>query len=77
MTLTPKQKASELLEKFAPFAAGQHDEMDVDKFAEWEENTKQCAKIAVNEMINDCDASSPFETTRLAYWNEVLTHLNT
>jgi hypothetical protein len=32
--------------------------------------------IAVDEMINDCDASSPFETTRFEYWQQVKIEIN-
>ena len=32
---------------------------------------KECSLIAVGELINDTNASSPFEVERLIYWNEV------
>jgi hypothetical protein len=59
--LNPKEKAKELVEQFT-FRC---EECDYD----W--NAKQCALIAINELINDCDASSPFEEQRLTYWQEV------
>ena len=36
---------------------------------------KKCALVAVDELINDCDASSPFEVARLEYWKGVKTAL--
>jgi len=38
--------------------------------------SKTCAIICVDELINDCDASSPFEYLRLKYWNEVKIEIN-
>jgi hypothetical protein len=35
------------------------------------DTAKKCALIAVDELIGDCDASSPFEVERLKYWNDV------
>lgn len=33
--------------------------------------SKQCAIIAIDELLNDVDASSPFEIERLTFWKEV------
>jgi hypothetical protein len=35
------------------------------------ERAKQCALMAVNELLNDCNVSSPFEEVRIKYWQEV------
>jgi len=35
------------------------------------DTAKKCAIIAVDELLNDCDASSPFEEKRINYWQEV------
>lgn len=67
--MTPKEKAKELYSKFEDAITGLEGN-------EWWSSSKQCALIAVDEIINDCDASSPFETTRLNYWNEVKTEIN-
>jgi hypothetical protein len=71
-----KEKAKELVEKFLgkiPFA-------DTKVYKDWKKEmnnkAKQCALIAVDEMINDCDASSPFETTRFEYWQQVKIEIN-
>lgn len=39
-------------------------------FIDYEE-TYKLALICVNELISDCDASSPYEVDRLKYWREV------
>lgn len=61
--MTPKEKATALVDKYY-----EDDLM-------WEDlsyiQAKKCALIAVEEIINDTDASSPFETQRLIFWNEV------
>lgn len=64
--MTPKEKAEELVQKFnniwsdVPF---RNSSVFYDSY--------RCALTAVDEIINDCDASSPFETMRLEYWGEV------
>lgn len=37
----------------------------------YDDQIKQCALIAVDEILNDTDASSPFEVERLKFWQEV------
>ena len=68
--MTPQEKANELVEKFLPEVRGadryNYNLEDMNVFI-----AKQCAKIAVDELINDCDASSPFEQQRLKFWNDV------
>ena len=56
--MTPQEKAKELFDKFS---LGYYHAP----------NAKQCALIAVIEILNDCDASSPFEEVRIKYWQEV------
>jgi hypothetical protein len=36
---------------------------------------KECAFVAVNELINDFDVSSPFEEQRNKFWNDVKKHI--
>lgn len=68
--MTPQEKANKLVEKFLPEVRGadryNYNLEDMNLFI-----AKQCAKIAVDELINDCDASSPFEQQRLKFWNDV------
>jgi hypothetical protein len=75
--MTPKEKAKELIEKFSPLVTTwdfhwdtprNEDDVIVD--------AKKCASIAVEELINDCDATSPFEERRLKFWNEVRSELS-
>jgi hypothetical protein len=58
---SPKEKAKELVYKFD----------DTMEFSTPQRFAKQCALIAVDEILKDCDASSPFEIERINYWQEV------
>jgi len=70
--MSAKEKAKDLVEKMLSKNPNIQDGISkIDTI-----QAKLCALIAVDEIINDCDASSPFETTRLAYWNEVKTEIN-
>ena len=75
--MTPKEKAQELIKKFSPLVTTwdcywdtprNEDDVIVD--------AKKCALIAVDELINDTDASSPFESERLNFWNDVKSELS-
>jgi hypothetical protein len=65
--MTPKEKAKELLNKFKlnpipPFCIMSP------------EHSKQCALIAVDEIINSNPHSNPFNTeiySTMSYWQEV------
>ena len=75
MKVTPQEKAKELIDKFLMEVRGADrynynlDSMNI--FI-----AKQCALIAVDELINDCDSSSPFEEKRLLFWNDVKSELS-
>lgn len=75
--MNEKEKAEELVEKYRQLAyynsSNPNPKLMVDQL---ESNAKQCAIIAVNEVINDCDASNPFEIERLSYWLNVKTEIN-
>ena len=61
--MTPKEKAIDLVESFMLW-----------KFQKCElskKQARQCALIAVDEILDDGNASSPFEEYRIMYWNEV------
>ena len=61
--MTPKEKAIDLVESFMLW-----------KFQKCElskKQARQCALIAVDEILDDSNASSPFEEYRIMYWNEV------
>ena len=61
MELTPKQKAEELVEKFSDLEDG---EMYIGK-------AKQCALIAVNEIIGIKKLWFQKDTKDLDFWQEV------
>ena len=61
MELTPKKKAKELVEKFSDLEDG---EMYIGK-------AKQCALIAVNEIISIKILWFQKDTKELDYWQEV------
>ena len=60
--MTAKEKAKDLYSKY--------EFVYIQNYTSKHE-VKQCAIIAVDELINDCDASSPFEEERLKYWEKV------
>jgi hypothetical protein len=59
--MTPKEKAKELVEKYIPYAR----DWDIEKYAIL--NAKQCALIAVDEIINDLIHIEQ----DYSYWQEV------
>jgi hypothetical protein len=63
--MTPFKKALELIDKF--------DELDDEKHCyHYIHNSKQCALIAVDELINiACDVSDYDKSVTKAYWVEV------
>ena len=63
MTLTPEQKAKELVERFAPIMPNE----------DWKEKAKQCALLCVDEIldINSVDKDYDLST----YWEEVKTEI--
>ncbi len=63
--MTPKEKAEELFDKYATYAIMWTGGIEVEK-----QNTKQCALIAVDEIIqsfNDVMIPNPFNQ----YWQKV------
>jgi hypothetical protein len=63
--MTPQEKAKELIDKYKPICGSYWGGNINKQFA------KQSALIAVNELLNDCNASNPFEEVRIKYWQEV------
>lgn len=64
--MTPKEKAKELFYKF--YGNKSADLLETYLKADL---AKMSALIAVNELLKDTDASSPFEEQRLKFWQEV------
>lgn len=70
--MTPKEKATELVEKYAPYCWGE-EVCDYDL-------AKECALIAVDELINEIRTIDPLEAEPFVvnwekYWNEVKTEI--
>jgi len=70
--MTPKEKAIELVDKFMEHT------VEWDQVTEYafdsEHHAKQCALIAVDEIINSNPHSNPLNThgfSTMAYWQEV------
>jgi len=60
--MTPQEKAKDLLDKFREFADGTDSETDRYSPKVEKEKAKQCALIAINELIKE---------TRTKYWYDV------
>jgi len=62
--MTPKEKAKELVDRFDETLT----------YLESKQKAKQCALIAVDEIINSNPHSNPLNTdvhSTMSYWNEV------
>ena len=72
--MTPKQEAFELFKKYSISVEVYFKEDSIPRIVNAPmraKSAKQCALIAVAEIIDDGNASSPFEEYRLMYWQEV------
>jgi hypothetical protein len=73
--MTPKEKAEELFWKYRPIIAGKQFVTDLVLMTEAKELTKQCALIAVDEILN-IKPNNPFIVNGyykapIQYWREV------
>jgi hypothetical protein len=68
--MTPKEKAQELVDKFREFADGTDSETDRYSPGVEKEKAKQCALIAVEEILNSILGNYEFDFLR-NYWQEV------
>lgn len=66
--MTPKEKAKELVDKFISYSYFSHGNNSMNRSYQQEDNAKQCALIAVDEILNQFNWRS---ATGLAYWEEV------
>lgn len=80
--MNAKEKAKELVEKFKSFVHCTSSWNEYDDYLELE-NAKQCAKIAVEEIINNSVlnySGSDFSDNEIMsdteYWNEVLKEID-
>jgi hypothetical protein len=74
--MTPKEKAQELVDKFRLLAHTEWNEWQgYDTNSNWQ-NAKQCALIAVDEIIGCTDwTRSDFLWKDLLYWQQVKTEI--
>lgn len=68
--MTPQEKAQELWSKYRPIIAGKQVVTGVVLMYEANELTKQCALIAVDEILNN-DGFTRFDIYLTEYWQEV------
>ena len=70
--MTPQEKAEELFWKYRPIIAGKQFVTGLVLMSEAKELTKQCALIAVDEIINTIEYSSQAdELSKVNYWQEI------
>lgn len=72
--MTANEKAKEIFAKFKKATTFKYQDYAGANYSTFEhddEILKECCLISVNEIISDCDATSPFESDRLKYWNDV------
>ena len=64
--MTPKEKAKELFNKYATYSV-----MWAGDFNTTHQNCKQCALIAVDELIKLYKYERPHRGFKISYWDEV------
>jgi len=64
--MTPKEKAEELVKKFGTYAVMWSGGIEVER-----QNVKQCALIAVNEILKDREEIDGMRVINDPYWLEV------
>jgi hypothetical protein len=64
--MTPKEKAEELVKKFGTYAVMWSGGIEVER-----QNVKQCALIAVNEILKDREEIDGMRIINDPYWLEV------
>jgi len=65
----PKEKAEELVEKFMSYSYFSDGNNSMNRQYQQEDNAKQCALIAVDEIMNSIDAEDHFILYN--YWQKV------
>jgi hypothetical protein len=73
--MTPKEKADELVNKFTPHTKVFHEHLG---WVNYLDSTKQCAFIAVDELIEEVAESADDEVKfmRVIYWEKVKQEIN-
>ncbi len=65
--MTPKEKATELIDKFIPHTRVFHEVLGWEDYLD---SAKQCALIAVDEILNN-DGFTQFDEYLTKFWQEV------
>lgn len=68
--MTPKEKARELINRYRPYAYGNDNQEDYEQTFYY----KQCALIAVDEILNNKNSPLDYESD-IEYWQEVKTEI--
>ena len=66
--MNPKEKAKELMKKYTPYVHYGDEDVSYDAIERMVENVKQCALIAVDEIIL---VESNYYPNDMDYWQEV------
>jgi hypothetical protein len=73
--MTPKEKAKKLVDKYSTYVVMWSGGIEVET-----QNVKQCALIAVNEMLEELDHLAfddhDYGTSKMMYWMEVKNEIN-
>ena len=64
--MTPIEKAKELYDKFLPYTYYQYRDQKIEIY-----NTKQCALIAVDEILSETEERDGMRVINNPYWLEV------
>ena len=69
--MEPEEKAKELVNKFRPYSYSSDGLNSMEREYQIEDNSKQCALIAVDEIIDthQCDGGIDYDEMR--YWEQV------
>lgn len=67
-----KDKAKELVEKFLPYSYYHEMDDSINRNYQQEDNAKQCALIAVDEILNNCIK----DIADVYYWKKVKQEIN-
>lgn len=74
--MTPKEKAKELVDKFISYSYFSDGNNSMNRANEQEDNAKECALIAVDEITSIKLLWYQKDTKELEYWKEVKQEIN-
>jgi hypothetical protein len=77
--MTPKEKAEELIKKFNPFVychLGSGILTNTESYSAIIHSAKQCALIAVDEMLDELSNEDLYKKSNYIFWQEVKIEIN-